>query len=150
MIDEGWEAVARFRRELTLALIWAGSPFCCTYLTIHSLPGKTKRLAKRPKTDAGKLNVFVVDPDPTVAASIQKLINEAEQYCCRATFADIDSLGSLDRKHEPGLLLVNRGMPGFSGEELDNVFKRKFPDCPVVPFATITQRMLTNLEEKIC
>ena len=91
---------------------------------------------KRSKTDAGKLNVFVVDPDPTVAASIQKLVNQTEQFCGRATFADIDSLGSLDREDEPGLLLVNHGMPGFSGEELDNVFKRKFPDCPVVPFAT--------------
>jgi len=136
VVVEGWEAAARFRRELTLALIWAGSPFCCTYLTLHSLPGKTKRSAKRPKTDAVKLNVFVVDPDPTVATSIQKLVNQAEHFCCRETFADIDSLGSLGREGEPGLLLVNRGMPGFSGEDLDNVFKRKFPDCPVVPFAT--------------
>ena len=136
VLGGGWEAAARFRRELTLALIWAGSPFCCTYLTIHSLSGKTKRTANRPKTDTGKLNVYVVDPDPTVAASIQKLVNQAARYCCRETFADIDSLGSLGREDEPGLLLVNRGMPGFSGEELDNVFKRKFPDCPVVPFAT--------------
>jgi len=62
VVVEGWEAAVRFRRELTLALIWSGSPFCCTYLTIHSLPGKTKTTVKRPKTDPDCLNNLALDP----------------------------------------------------------------------------------------
>ena len=31
---------------------------------------------------------------------------------------------------------MNRGLPGFSGEELDVCFKQRFRGCPVVPFLT--------------
>ena len=61
------------------------------------------------------MNVYVVDPDPTVAASIQNWSIRRSGIAAGETFADIDSLGSLGREDEPGLLLVNRGMPGFSG-----------------------------------
>lgn len=137
VVGEGWDVAAvRYRRELTLALFWAGSPFCCTYLTIHTHPIKSLRSLKRTKADANKLNVVVVEPDKTVAASIQKRVNQTEHFVCRLVVEDVDSLGALGQADAPRLLLVNRGMPGFSGEELEKVFKRKFPNCPVVPFAS--------------
>ena len=134
---EGWEsAAARHRRELTLALFWFGSPFCCTYTTIHTRPGEARRLAKRDGADADSVNVFVVEPDETVAAGLHGLTSQAPGFACRETFADIGSLRELGSADEPGLLLVNRGLPGFSGEELDACFKQLFRDCPVVAFST--------------
>ena len=134
---EGWErAYTRHRRELTFALFWSGSPFCCTYSTIYGLPGAAKRLARRHKPDALSVNVFVVEPDRTVASSLQELTGQALGFVCHETVPDIGSLRALGQANEPGLLLVNRGLPGFSGEELDANFKQRFPDCPVVPFAT--------------
>ena len=137
VIREGWEsAYTRHRRELTFALFWSGSPFCCTYSTIYGLPGAAKRLARRHKPDALSVNVFVVEPDRTVASSLQELTGQALGFVCHETVPDIGSLRALGQANEPGLLLVNRGLPGFSGEELDANFKQRFPDCPVVPFAT--------------
>ncbi len=137
MTREGWEsAAARHRRELTLALFWFGSPFCCTYTTIHTRPGGARRLAKRDGADAVSVNVFVVEPDETVAAGLHGLTSQAPGFACRETFADIGSLRELGPADEPGLLLVNRGLPGFSGEELDACFKQLFRDCPVVAFST--------------
>ena len=137
VIREGWEsAYTRHRRELTFALFWSGSPFCCTYTTIHTRPGGARRLAKRDGADAVSVNVFVVEQDATVAASLLGLTNQTPGFACRETFADIGSLRELGSADEPGLLLVNRGLPGFSGEELDASFKQRFPDCPVVPFGT--------------
>ena len=134
---EGWErAYTRHRRELTFALFWSGSPFCCTYSTIYGLPGAAKRLARRHKPDALSVNVFVVEPDRTVASSLQELTGQVLGFVCHETVPDIGSLRALGQANEPGLLLVNRGLPGFSGEELDANFKQRFPDCPVVPFAT--------------
>ena len=133
VIREGWEsAYTRHRRELTFALFWSGSPFCCTYSTIHSQPSQ----AKRRKPDALSVNVFVVEQDATLAASLRGLINQTPGFACWETVQDIGSLRGLGQVDEPGLLLVNRGLPEFSGEELDASFKQRFPDCPVVPFAT--------------
>jgi DNA-binding NarL/FixJ family response regulator len=137
VIREGWEsAYTRHRRELTFALFWSGSPFCCTYSTIHSQPTQAKRLAKRDKADVLSVNVFVVEQDATVAASLLGLTNQTPGFACRETVPDIGSLRGLGQADEPGLLLVNRGLPEFSGEELDASFKQRFPDCPVVPFGT--------------
>ncbi|MDP6252162.1 MAG: response regulator transcription factor [Verrucomicrobiota bacterium] len=137
VIGEGWDAAAaRHRRELTLALFWFGSPFCCTYTTIHTCPGEAKRLASLDAAASVSVDVFVVEPDRTVASSLQELTSQALGFVCRETVPDIGSLRALDQANEPGLLLVNRGLPGFSGEELDASFKQRFPDCPVVPFAT--------------
>ena len=134
---EGWEAAAaRHRRELTLALFWSGSPFCCTYTTIHTRPGRARRLAKRGAAAAVSVNVFVVEPDGTVAVSLRELTNQAPGFVCRRSVPDIASLRELGQGDEPGLLLVNRGLPGFSGEELDACFKQRFPGCPVVAFST--------------
>ena len=134
---EGWEsAAARHRRELTLALFWFGSPFCCTYTTIHTRPGGARRLAKRDGADAVSVNVFVVEPDRTVASRLQELTGQVLGFVCHETVPDIGSLRGLGQANKPGLLLVNRGLPGFSGEELAANFKQRFPDCPVVPFAT--------------
>ena len=134
---EGWEAAAaRHRRELTLALFWSGSPFCCTYTTIHTHPGRARRLAKRGAAAAVSVNVFVVEPDGTVAVSLRELTNQAPGFVCRRSVPDIASLRELGQADEPGLLLVNRGLPGFSGEELDACFKQRFPGCPVVAFST--------------
>ena len=137
VIGEGWEtAVARHRCELTMALFWFGSPLCCTYTTIHTRPGGARRLAKHDEADAVSVNVFVVEPDETVAAGLHGLTSQAPGFACRETFADIGSLRELGSADEPGLLLVNRGLPGFSGEELDACFKQLFRDCPVVAFST--------------
>ena len=137
VVGEGWEvAAARHRRELTLALFWFGSPFCCTYTTIHTRPGGAKRLGNRDKADAVSVNVFAVEPDGTVAATLRELTSEVPGFDCRGTFADIGSLRELGQADEPGLLLVSRGLQGFSGEELDACFKQRFRDCPVVPFST--------------
>ena len=82
------------------------------------------------------VNVFVVEPDETVAATLRELTSQTPGFDCRGTFADIGSLRELGQADEPGLLLVNRGLPGFSGEELDVCFKQRFRACPVVPFLT--------------
>jgi DNA-binding NarL/FixJ family response regulator len=137
VVGEGWEAAAaRHRRELTLALFWFGSPFCSTYTTIHTRPGRAKSLAKRNEANAVSVNVFVVEPDATVAATLHELTSQAPGFDCCGTFADIASLRGLGQADAPGLLLVNRGLPGFSGEELDACFKQHFRDCPVVAFST--------------
>ena len=137
VIGEGWEtAVARHRCELTMALFWFGSPLCCTYTTIHTRPGGARRLANRDEVAPTLVNVFVVEPDATVAATLRELTSQAPGFDCRGTFADIGSLRELGQADEPGLLLVNRGLPGFSGEELDVCFKQRFRGCPVVPFLT--------------
>lgn len=134
---EGWEAAAaRHRRELTLALFWSGSPFCCTYTTIHTRLGRARRLVKRGAAAAFSANVFVVEPDGTVAASLRELTSQASGFVCRRSVPDIASLRELGQADEPGLLLVNRGLPEFSGEELDACFKQRFPGCPVVAFST--------------
>ena len=134
---EGWEAAAaRHRRELTLALFWSGSPFCCTYTTIHTRLGRARRLAKRGAAAAVSVNVFVVEQDGTVAASLCELTNQASGFVCRRSVPDIASLRDLGQVDEPGLLLVNRDLPGFSGEELDACFKQRYPGCPVVAFST--------------
>ena len=134
---EGWEAAAaRHRRELTLALFWSGSPFCCTYTTIHTRLGRARRLAKRGAAAAVSVNVFVVEQDGTVAASLCELTSQASGFVCRRSVPDIASLRDLGQVDEPGLLLVNRDLPGFSGEELDACFKQRFPGCPVVAFST--------------
>ena len=134
---EGWEAAAaRHRRELTLALFWSGSPFCCTYTTIHTRLGRARRLAKRGAAAAVSVNVFVVEQDGTVAASLCELTNQASGFVCRRSVPDIASLRDLGQVDEPGLLLVNRDLPGFSSEELDACFKQRFPGCPVVAFST--------------
>ena len=137
VIGEGWEtAVARHRCELTMALFWFGSPLCCTYTTIHTRSGGVRRLANRDEAAPTLVNVFVVEPDATVAATLRELTSQAPGFDCRGTFADIGSLRELGQADEPGLLLVNRGLPGFSGEELDVCFKQRFRGCPVVPFLT--------------
>ncbi|MBC8245343.1 MAG: response regulator transcription factor [Verrucomicrobia bacterium] len=137
VIGAGWEAAAaRYRRELTLALFWAGSPFCSTYTTIHTRPGRANRLVMRSETNVVSANVFVVEPDASVGATLRELTGRTPGFDCRGVFGDVDSLRSLCQADEPGLLLVNRGLPGFSGEELDTRFKQRFPECPVVPFAT--------------
>ena len=137
VIGEGWEtAVARHRCELTMALFWFGSPLCCTYTTIHTRSGGVRRLANRDEAAPTLVNVFVVEPDATVAATLRELTSQAPGVDCRGTFADIGSLRELGQADEPGLLLVNRGLPGFSGEELDVCFKQRFRGCPVVPFLT--------------
>ena len=137
VIGEGWEtAVARHRCELTMALFWFGSPLCCTYTTIHTRPGGARRLANRDEVAPTLVNVFVVEPDATVAATLRELTSQAPGFDCRGAFADIGSLRELGQADEPGLLLVNRGLPGFSGEELDVCFKQRFRGCPVVPFLT--------------
>ncbi len=133
VVREGWEAAAvQHRRELTLALFWSGSPFCSTYTTVHTRPGEVKR----DEMEAGSMNVLVVEPDATVAATLGDLSNRTSGFGCRCTFVDIPTLRTITQKDEPGLLLVNRGLPGFSGEELDTYFKQRFPSCPVVPFST--------------
>ena len=137
VIGEGWEtAVARHRCELTMALFWFGSPLCCTYTTIHTRSGGVRRLANRDEAAPTLVNVFVVEPDATVAATLRELTSQAPGFDWRGTFADIGSLRELGQADEPGLLLVNRGLPGFSGEELDVCFKQRFRGCPVVPFLT--------------
>ena len=137
VIGEGWEtAVARHRCELTMALFWFGSPLCCTYTTIHTRSGGVRRLANRDEVAPTLVNVFVVEPDATVAATLRELTSQVPGFDCRGTFADIGSLRELGQADEPGLLLVNRGLPGFSGEELDVCFKQRFRGCPVVPFLT--------------
>ncbi len=137
VIEEGWVAsAARHRRELTLALFWFGSPFCCTYTTIHTCDSEARRFVKRDGTAPVLVNVFVVEPDATVAATLCELTSQAPGFECRGTFADIGSLRELGEADEPGLLLVNRGLPGFSGEELDVCFKQRFRGCSVVPFST--------------
>ena len=137
VIGEGWEtAVARHRCELTMALFWFGSPLCCTYTTIHTRSGGVRRLANRDEAAPTLVNVFVVEPNATVAATLRELTSQAPGFDCRGTFADIGSLRELGQADEPGLLLVNRGLPGFSGEELDVCFKQRFRGCPVVPFLT--------------
>ena len=137
VIGEGWEtAVARHRCELTMALFWFGSPLCCTYTTIHTRSGGVRRLANRDEAAPTLVNVFVVEPDATVAATLRELTSQAPGFDCRGAFADIGSLRELGQADEPGLLLVNRGLPGFSGEELDVCFKQRFRGCPVVPFLT--------------
>ena len=134
---EGWEsAAARHRRELTLALFWSASPFCCTYTTIHTRLGRARSLAKRGAAAAVSVNVFVVEQDGTVAASLRELTSQASGFVCRGSVPDIASLRELGQVDEPGLLLVNRGLPGFSGEELDSCFKHRFPGCPVLTFST--------------
>ena len=137
VIGEGWEtAVARHRCELTMALFWFGSPLCCTYTTIHTRSGGVRRLANCDAAASTLVNVFVVEPDETVAATLRELTSQTPGFDCRGTFADIGSLRELGQADEPGLLLVNRGLPGFSGEELDVYFKQRFLACPVVPFLT--------------
>ena len=137
VIGEGWEtAVARHRCELTMALFWFGSPLCCTYTTIHTRSGGVRRLANREEEAPTSVNVFVVEADATVAATLRELTSQAPGFDCRGAFADIGSLRELAQADEPGLLLVNRGLPGFSGEELDVCFKQRFRGCPVVPFLT--------------
>ena len=137
VIGEGWEtAVARHRCELTMALFWFGSPLCCTYTTIHTRSGGVRRLANCDAAVPTLVNVFVVEPDATVAATLRELTSQTPGFDCRGTFADIGSLRELGQADEPGLLLVNRGLPGFSGEELDVCFKQRFRACPVVPFLT--------------
>ena len=137
VIEEGWVAsAARHRRELTLALFWFGSPFCCTYTTIHTCDSEARRFVKRDGTAPVLVNVFVVEPDATVAATLCELTSQAPGFECRGAFADIGSLHELGKADEPGLLLVNRGLPGFSGEELDVCFKQRFRGCSVVPFST--------------
>ena len=135
--EAGWEAAAeRYRRELTLALFWSGSPFCSTYTTVLTRPGRARHLAKPDRKDAVPVNVFVVEPDATMGATLKELTGRTPGFDCRDVFDDVGSLRSLGQADKPGLLLVNRGLPGFSGEELDARFKQRFPDCPVVPFAT--------------
>tara|TARA_B100000745_G_scaffold19277_1_gene13452 strand:- start:97 stop:855 length:759 start_codon:yes stop_codon:yes gene_type:complete len=119
-----------------MALFWFGSPLCCTYTTIHTRSGGVRRLANRDEAAPTLVNVFVVEPDATVAATLRELTSQAPGFDCRGTFADIGSLRELGQADEPGLLLVNRGLPGFSGEELDVCFKQRFRGCPVVPFLT--------------
>ena len=137
VIGEGWEtAVARHRCELTMALFWFGSPLCCTYTTIHTRSDGVRRLANCDAAVPTLVNVFVVEPDETVAATLRELTSQTPGFDCRGTFADIGSLHELGQADEPGLLLVNRGVPGFSGEELDVCFKQRFLACPVVPFLT--------------
>jgi len=137
VIGEGWEtAVARHRCELTMALFWFGSPLCCTYTTIHTRSDGVRRLANCDAAVPTLVNVFVVEPDETVAATLRELTSQTPGFDCRGTFADIGSLRELGQADEPGLLLVNRGLPGFSGEELDVCFKQRFRACPVVPFLT--------------
>ena len=137
VIGEGWEtAVARHRCELTMALFWFGSPLCCTYTTIHTRSDGVRRLANCDAAVPTLVNVFVVEPDETVAATLRELTSQTPGFDCRGTFADIGSLHELGQADEPGLLLVNRGLPGFSGEELDVCFKQRFLACPVVPFLT--------------
>ena len=135
--EAGWEeAAARYRRELTLALFWSGSPFCSTYTTILTRPAGARHFAKPEAADTVPVNVFVVEPDATVGATLRELVGRTPGFDCRGVYEDLGSLHSLGQADEPGLLLVNRGLPGFSGEELDARFKQRFPDCPVVPFAT--------------
>ena len=137
VIGQGWEtAVARYRCELTMALFWFGSPLCCTYTTIHTRSVGVRRLANCDAAVPTLVNVFVVEPDETVAATLRELTSQTPGFDCRGTFADIGSLHELGQADEPGLLLVNRGLPGFSGEELDVCFKQRFRACPVVPFLT--------------
>ena len=137
VVGSGWEVAAtRYRRELTLALFWSGSPFCSTYTTIHTCPDRAKCPAKTEAEDVVQMNVFVLEMDDSVGANLHDLIGETPGFNCRGIFEDIVSLRSLGKSDEPGLLLVNRGLPGFSGEELTSIFKQRFPKCPVVPFAT--------------
>jgi len=135
--EAGWEAsAARYRRELTLALFWSGSPFCSTYTTVLTGSGRARHLVKLEENNAHQMNVFVVEPDVTMGETLRKLISCTPGFYCRGVFEEVGSLRSLSQADEPGLLLVNRGLPGFSGKELDALFKQRFPNCPVVPFAT--------------
>jgi DNA-binding NarL/FixJ family response regulator len=112
----GWgRAAARLPREFTLCLYWLEAPVACTYATLFTLPDTAAPPARELQP---RVRLALIEQDPVFRAAIAHWLNRLPGVMCKA-WEDARSWHAQSRRQgEVDLILVNRLLPAFSGDEL--------------------------------
>jgi len=84
--------------------------------------------------------VVIVEDDPNVLNRIQKLIANAEGFEHAASYISAEELLAdaefprLSGRWDLGLIIIDLGLPGMSGNELTVIVKEKFPNLRVIVY----------------
>jgi DNA-binding NarL/FixJ family response regulator len=136
VVREGWPAaVARYPREIAVAIFWTWSPMACSYTTLYTLQGnEVPAKGCRAESRARTFGVGVIESDDGIRRALQFWIDRQPGYCCRRTFSSIRQAVPELRGEPPELVLVNRDLVENPGTEGMNALHASFPDLPVFGF----------------
>jgi DNA-binding NarL/FixJ family response regulator len=137
IIRDGWPAtLARWPREIAVAIFWSWSPLACTYTTLYSLPdpplaasGRTR--GRRP---GSVRHVALVEPEPGIQRALVQCVNRQRGFACSAVWdSGADALSGLPSL-PVDLLLVNRSLAERPGDDLLHQIRSRHPEIPVYTF----------------
>jgi len=86
----------------------------------------------------GVLKILVVDDEPIIAETLQKIF-ETAGYDCRAFYSGEAFLATDDAAWAPGFALIDMLLPGMNGIELALLLKARFPDLKLHLFTGQTE-----------
>jgi DNA-binding NarL/FixJ family response regulator len=124
---KGWDtATEHFAREVTLAIHWVLNPVAWTYTTFYTEPRTTAPVSG--SNDPASLPVSIVEGDPAIRRALQHWISLHPGVRLAGAFANPEELFHRRDSDPKELWLVNRTLPGMSGNECLERMKRLTPN----------------------
>lgn len=81
-----------------------------------------------------KVDVLVADDHAIIRNGLRNILDDTEDLCCAATADNGNTLLSLVRARDWGLLVLDLSMPGRNGLELIKLVKAERPRLPILVF----------------
>jgi two-component system NarL family response regulator len=110
--EKGWHRAGElFPREITLGLVWAQSPFCCTYTTLYSMTSDPPGITATREARRGKKSVAVIEPDASFRRAICACVNRNAEFVCLQQFDNLKSAIERLDPRDTDIVLLNRDLP---------------------------------------
>jgi len=78
------------------------------------------------------IRVVIVEDDNIIRQSYVSLINESEKYLCTADYDTCEEAIKNLTKNDPGIILMDLGLPGISGIEGIKRIKKVYPKVEII------------------
>ncbi|MGH7322976.1 MAG: LuxR C-terminal-related transcriptional regulator [Candidatus Rokuibacteriota bacterium] len=126
----GWElARARFRREITVAVIWSSNPLACTYTTLCTEVGDHALTESRGRGERpGSRGVAIVEADAEVRRAMVRCVDGHDGWHSVAPVGTaVDALRICSRA-DVALVLVSRNLRDMPGGQCVERLRLRRPD----------------------
>jgi DNA-binding NarL/FixJ family response regulator len=130
--SKGWKQASElFSREFTLGLVWAQSPFCCTYTTLYSMVSDPPDGVADKAERKGAKTIAIIESDASVRRAVCVCLNQSDEFACVRHFDSVKT--ALDRldPNDIDIVLLNRDLPEVLNSQAMGKISLKIPGKPV-------------------